>query len=116
VAGLVVFAQGFLRGLEHYVDAVPFVFGVVQTELLGAERAFQGDLVCREWLGVCASKSDHGEGKLAYSLFLRYRVFAPAERRLQRKRTCAVTAFLGSVMLNDWREPLFRKRAVRARQ
>ena len=70
-----VFAQGFLRGLEHYVDAVPFVFGVVQMELFGAERAFQGDLVGWEGLGVGSGKCDHDEGKVAYSLFVRQEEF-----------------------------------------
>ena len=69
VAGFMVFAEGFLRGLEHEVDAVPFVFGVVQMELFGAERAFQGDLVGWEGLGVGAG--DHDKGKVAYSLFVR---------------------------------------------
>ena len=35
-----VFAEGFVGGLEHGVDAVPFVFGVVQVELLGAGGRF----------------------------------------------------------------------------
>jgi hypothetical protein len=71
VAGFVVFAEGFLCGLEHEVDAVPFVFGVVQVELLGTQRAFQRDLV--GWrLDIRSSKSDHGRAKLAYSLFVRY--------------------------------------------
>lgn len=78
MAGFVVFAQGFLGGLDHGVDAVPFVFGVVQMELLGTERAFQRDLVWREGLEIRSGKGDHGEGKLAYSLFIRYRVFPTA--------------------------------------
>lgn len=73
MAEFVVFAQGFLCGLDECVDAVPFVFGVVQVELLGAERAFQGDLVGWEGLGVGSGEGDHGKGKLAYSLFLRQR-------------------------------------------
>jgi hypothetical protein len=40
VTGFVVFAEGFVGGFEHGGDAVPFVFGVVQVELLGAARAF----------------------------------------------------------------------------
>ena len=39
-----VFAEGFVGGFEHEVDAVPFVFGVVEMELFGAERTFDGDL------------------------------------------------------------------------
>jgi hypothetical protein len=71
VAGFVVFAEGFIGGFEHEVDAVPFVFGVVQMELFGAERAFQCDLVGRKGLGVGSGKCDHDEGKVAYSLFVR---------------------------------------------
>ena len=71
VAGFVVFAEGIVGGFEHEVDAVPFVFGVVQMELFGAERAFQGDLVGWEGLGVGSGKCDHDEGKVAYSLFVR---------------------------------------------
>jgi hypothetical protein len=71
VAEFVVFAQGFLCGLDHGVNAVPFVFGVVQVELLGAERAFQCDLVWWEGLGVGSGKGDHDKAKLAYSFFLR---------------------------------------------
>ena len=67
-----VFAEGFVGGFEHEVDAVPFVFGVVQMELFGAERAFDGDLVGWEGLGVGAGKGDHDKGKVAYSLFVRY--------------------------------------------
>jgi hypothetical protein len=57
----VVFAEGFLGGVDQCVDAVPFVFGVVQVELFGAERAFEGDLVGWEGLGVGSSRSDHGQ-------------------------------------------------------
>jgi hypothetical protein len=71
VAGFVVFAEGFIGGFEHEIDAVPFVFGVVEMELFGAERAFQGDLVGWEGLGVGSGKCDHDEGKVAYSLFVR---------------------------------------------
>ena len=53
--GFVVFAEGFGGGFEHGVDAVPLVFGVVEMELFGAQRAFDGDLVGWEWLGVGAS-------------------------------------------------------------
>jgi hypothetical protein len=35
----VVFAEGFGGGLAPSVDAVAFVFGVVDVELAGAERA-----------------------------------------------------------------------------
>ena len=59
VAGFVVFAKGLGCVFEHEVDAVPFVFGVVQMELFGAERAFQGDLVGRKGLGVGSGKGDH---------------------------------------------------------
>jgi hypothetical protein len=45
VVGFVVFAEGFLGGFEHGVDAVPLVFGVVEVELFGAERTLHGDLV-----------------------------------------------------------------------
>jgi hypothetical protein len=55
VVEFVVFAEGFLGGLDEGVNAVPFVFGVVEVELFGAERAFEGDLVGREGLGVGAS-------------------------------------------------------------
>ena len=73
MAGFVVFAEGFVCGLEHGVDAVPFVFGVVQMELFGAERAFDGDLVGWKGLGVGSGKGDHDGGKVAYSLFVLYR-------------------------------------------
>ena len=56
-----VFTESFFGGPDKGVDAVPFVFGVVEVELFGAERAFEGDLVGREWLGVGASKGDHGK-------------------------------------------------------
>jgi hypothetical protein len=55
VVEFVVFAEGFLGGLDEGVNAVPFVFGVVEVELFGAERAFEGDLVGWEGLGVGAS-------------------------------------------------------------
>jgi hypothetical protein len=84
VVGFVVFAEGFLGGLEHGVDAVPLVFGVVEVELFGAERAFEGDLVW-ERLGVGASQSDHGGRKVAYSLFVRYNVFVAGVWCLNRK-------------------------------
>jgi hypothetical protein len=80
VAEFVVFAEGFFGGADHGVDAMPFVFGVVEVELFGTERAFEGDLVGRKWLGVGAFKGDHDGRKVAYSLFLRHRIFARVER------------------------------------
>ena len=67
-----IFAEGFVGGLEHHVDAMPFVFGVVNVELFGAERAFDGDLV-RWWQNIGASEGDHSRAKVACSLFVRYR-------------------------------------------
>ena len=62
MAGFVVVAQSFVCRLEHYVYAVPLVVSVVQMEFLGTERAFQGDLVCWEGLGVARVKVTTIEG------------------------------------------------------
>ncbi len=34
MAGFVVFAEGFVGGFEHEVDAVPLVFGVVEVDIV----------------------------------------------------------------------------------
>jgi hypothetical protein len=72
VAAFVVFADGFGGHGDPAMDAVPFIVGIVETVLLGAIGARDGDLLWRGGENVCTGEDDHSEASIAYSLFVRY--------------------------------------------
>jgi hypothetical protein len=63
VSFFMIFPDRLFRGFDHRVHAVPFVFGIVQMKLLGAVRAFKGELGWRSGRNFGAFKGDHDKAK-----------------------------------------------------